>query len=86
MLHSNVVMKVTNTKKGIFSIYSHNMNKNISMRANFITVDLKFLLKVLIINKVRIHIINISNCTLYVVKFFIEFDTLLLVDFCRFSK
>ena len=27
MLHCNAVMKVTNENKGIFSFYSHNMNK-----------------------------------------------------------
>ena len=32
------------------------------------------------------HIIIISNCTLYIVKFFIRFDTLFLPDFCRFSE
>ena len=55
-----------------------------SMRANFITADLTFSLKVLIVNKKRIHILNISNCTLYIVKFFIGFDTLfwpIFVDF-----
>ena len=30
MLHCNVVMKVTNKKKGIFSFYLHNMNKKVS--------------------------------------------------------
>ena len=29
MLHSSVVMKVANEKKGIFSFYSRNMNKNV---------------------------------------------------------
>ena len=51
MLHYNAVMKITNEKKGIFSFYSHNMNKKISMRAVSITEDLMFRLKVLTINK-----------------------------------
>ena len=33
--------------------------------------------------KVKIHMINTSNCTHYIVKFFVEFDTLFLADFCR---
>ena len=44
-------MKVTSEKKGIFSFYSHNMNKKNSMRIISITIDLIFQLKVLIINK-----------------------------------
>ena len=51
MLHYNAVMKITNEKKGIFSFYSLNMNKTISMRAVSITEDLMFRLKVLTINK-----------------------------------
>ena len=55
------------------------------MRAISITVDLMFCLNVLVINESKIHIINISNCTLNNVKFFIGFNTLFLADFCRFS-
>ena len=36
--------------------------------------------------KLKIHIINMSNCTLYIVMLFIGFDTLFLADFCRFSE
>ena len=46
------------------------------------TVDLLFRLKVLIV-KVKIHI-NISNCTLYIVKFSLDLIAcfwLILVDF-----
>ena len=32
------------------------------------------------------HIININNCTLYIVKFFIGFDALFLADFCDFQN
>ena len=46
MLHCNAVMKLTNEKKGIFSFYSHNMNKNFNEIIS-ITVDLMFQLKVL---------------------------------------
>ena len=44
-----------------------------------------FRLKVSII-KVKIHIINISNCTLYIVKFLTEFGTLFLADFVDFQN
>ena len=46
-----VIMKVTNEKKGIFSFYSHNMNKIFQWVAISITVDLMFPLKMLIISK-----------------------------------
>ena len=36
--------------------------------------------------KVKIHIINRSNCTLYIVTFFTGFDTLFLVDFLDFQN
>ena len=36
--------------------------------------------------KATMHIINISNCTLYIVKLFIKFDTLFLADFVNFQK
>ena len=72
MLHYDVVMKITNEKKGIFSFYSHNMKKN-SVTAISITEDLMFRLKVLTINESKdTHHINMSNCTLYIVKFFIR--------------
>ena len=90
MLQCNVVMKVTNEKKRVFSFSLHNMKK-ILMRAISIRIDLMFQLKVLIINKskvkkIKVKIINISNCTRHIVKFFIGFDTLLLANFCRFSE
>ena len=53
VLHCNAAMKVTNQKKGIFSFYTHNMNKTISLRAISIRVDFIFRLKVLIINIIR---------------------------------
>ena len=41
MLHRDVVMKVTNEKKGIVSFYSNNMSEQkISMKAISITMDL----------------------------------------------
>ena len=48
--------------------------------------DFMFQLKVLTINKSKIHVINMSNCTLYIVKFLIGFDTLFWTDICRFSE
>ena len=36
--------------------------------------------------KEKIHIINISNYTLYMVKLVIGFDTLFWASFCRFSE
>ena len=51
MLDCNVVMKVINEKKGIFSFYSDTDEQKISMRTISVTVDLMFLLKVLMINK-----------------------------------
>ena len=50
------------------------------MRAISITVDLMFRLKV------KIHTIDISNCTLYIVKFFIAFDVLFWPSFVYFQK
>ena len=44
-------MKATNEKKGIFSFYSHNVDKKISVVAISIIVDLMFRLIVQIINK-----------------------------------
>ena len=44
ILHCNVVMKVTNEKKGIFSFYSHDRNKNFNESIS-VTVDLMFQLK-----------------------------------------
>ena len=52
MLHCNVVMKVINEKKGIFSFYSYNVNKNFNESIP-ITEDIMFRLKVLIINKCK---------------------------------
>ena len=46
----NVVMKVTNEKKIIFSFNKHNINKKNLLKANSIAVDLMFRLKFLIIN------------------------------------
>ena len=74
-------MKVANEKKGIFSFNPYNMKK-ISMRAiSRVNVSVKIVSNQL---NLKIHIINISNCTLYIVKIFIGFDTLfwlILVDF-----
>ena len=36
--------------------------------------------------KVKIHIINISNCTLHIVKFFIGFDALFMANFVDFQN
>ena len=58
----------------------------ISVRAISITIDSKVPLRVLTINKKKIHIINISNYTLYMVKLVIRFDTLFWSNFCRFSE
>ena len=55
------------------------------MRAISITMDLMFQLKVLRINETK-DIINISNCTLHIVKLFIGFDAPFLANFCRFSE
>ena len=54
------------------------------MRAISITVDLMFLLKVLITNKIKTHIINTSNANFKIVKFFTEFDTLFWPIFVGF--
>ena len=43
-------MKVTNKKKAIFSFHSHGVKKN-SVKAISITLDIMFLLSVLINNK-----------------------------------
>ena len=51
MLQCNVVIKVTHEKKGIFSFYSHYMNKKNSMKPISTTIDLMFRLKVLRINE-----------------------------------
>ena len=48
ILHCNVIMKVINDKKSIFSQFIHIIKNK---RAIFITVDSMFLLKVLTINK-----------------------------------
>ena len=57
------VMKITK-KKGIFSLYSHNMKKKFN-ESHFVTVDLMFLLKVFIINKSKdTQYKYISNSTL----------------------
>ena len=51
------------------------------MRAISITVVLMFRLKVLIKSiKVKVDIIKISNCTLYIVKLFTVFDILASVS------
>ena len=34
----------------------------------------------------KIHIINISNCTLHIAKFFIGFDALFLANFVDFQN
>ena len=36
--------------------------------------------------KVKSHIINISNCTLHIVKFLIGFDYPVLANFYKFSE
>ena len=51
MLNCIVVMKATNEKKAIFSLYSYNMNKKIPVSAISIRVDAMFRLRELIINK-----------------------------------
>ena len=54
MLHCNVVMKVTNEKKCIFSFYSHNMNKKIQLEPFpyiELNVSIKSVLKVINKNK-----------------------------------
>ena len=82
MLHCNVAMKVANENKGIFSFYSYNMKKQISLRAiSRVNVSIK-----IVSNQLKIHIINISNCTLYIVNFFNGFDSLFLADFGKFSE
>ena len=86
MLHSVVVMKVTNEKKGIFLSYLHNRNKKFQSEQFRLQWVFMFRLKVLIINKSKIHIINVSNCTLYIVKFFIGFDILVWPIFVDFQN
>ena len=57
------------------------------MRAITITADLMFQLKVLIISiKVKIHIISISNCELYIARSFIRFYTLFVAYFVYFQN
>ena len=57
------------------------------MRAISITVDLMFRLKVLEQSmKVKIHIINTSSCTLYILKFFIGVDTLFLAPILKIFR
>ena len=87
MLHCNPRMKITSEKKGIFHILFTRYEQKISVRAISITIDSKFPSGVSIINKrKKIHIINISNYTLYIVKLVIGFDTLFWANFCRFSE
>ena len=50
MLHYNAITKVANEKKGMFSFYSHDMNKNSNESISVID-NLMFQLKMLIINK-----------------------------------
>ena len=61
-------------KKASFHVIPIIRTKNFN-EAISITVDLMFRLKV------KIRIINVSNCTLYIVKFFIGSDILFLADF-----
>ena len=51
MLHCNVIMKVTNEEKGIFSFYSHNMNKSFNESYFHYSGLNGSIKKVLIINK-----------------------------------
>ena len=65
MLHCDLIMKITNEKRGIFAHFIHTLRKQNSVRAISITMDSMFPLKVLIINKSEdTRMINISKCTL----------------------
>ena len=61
------------------------MNKKALLREISITVDVMFRLKVLKIKKSKDTNHNI-NCTPYIVKFFIGFETLFLATFVHFQK
>ena len=84
MFHCSVV-KLLVRKEASFHFICMIRTKNF-MRAISITVELMFPTKMLITNKNKDDIINISNCTLYIVKFCTGFDTLFLADFRRFSE
>ena len=70
MLHYNAAMKLTNKKKGIFSFYSHNMDKKFN-ESHF------YRLKLSTISKGKDTHHKYDNFTLHIVKFFIGFDTLI---------
>ena len=54
LLQCNLIMKVTNIKKGIFSFYSHNMNKKIN-ESHFNCSGLKVGDKSLINSQISLH-------------------------------